>query len=124
MTIESGWNNRIDGAYAEIVIMNGSREVTEIKTSPIDIGPWESKVLTGYVDTSLFLPGVYDAEATVIYYGRERGKSTNQLIQIEFYEEESNVMFYSFVIGIPAALILLIIVLFVLTKKDGKKTKK
>jgi hypothetical protein len=124
MIIESGWNNRIDGAYAEIIIMNGSRKVTEFRTSPVNIDPWESKTLVGYIDSELFSEGVYGGESTVVYYGRDRGKTTNQSIQIEFYKPESNVLFYLFVVGIPATLILIMAVLFILTKKDGKKTKK
>ncbi len=131
--IESGWNDRIDGAYAEVTIFNKSYEdfksgnldltnskiLTKFRTSPTDLNPWQSETILGYVDTNGFVPGNYSSDITIIYYGRDKGKSTSEIVNVEFYEKESDLFFYLLAGGIPLTLILIMLILFFLTRKKS-----
>ena len=119
--IESGWNDQIDGAYAEIIILNNSEKITEFKTSPTNLNPWESKIITGYLDATEIMPGMYDANITIVYYGRDKGKSTNKLVQVEFIEKEK--INYLLISGVVLGIIILFVVLFCILKY-GKKKKR
>ena len=116
--IESGWNDRIDGAYAEIVILNGSKKITEFKTSPTDLSPWENRIITGYIDTKDILPGIYNADITLIYYGRDRGESTNEIVPIEFIEQEK--INWLLIVGVVIGIIFIAIFFIYIIRKNGK----
>ena len=119
--IVSGWNDKIDGAYGEVMILNGSEKLSEFRTSPTDLNPWESKIITGYLDATDIPLGIYDADITVIYYGRDRGESTNKVVRIEFVKEEkTNYLVIGGVIVITLLAILILIYIF----KNVKKKKK
>lgn len=117
--IESGWNDPIDGAYAEVFFFNESAEFESFKTTSTDLTPWEKKTLTGYFDAGNFSAGIYNANVTLKYYGRERGMSTSEIIEVEFVNE-SNLM----IILIIAGVIILIVTLVLVKKKYFKGDKK
>jgi hypothetical protein len=119
--IESAWNDKIDGAYAEVIILNGSRKITEFKTSPTDLSPWETRSILGYIDTKGISPGTYDADVTVIYYGRDRGKSVNEILDVEFLEKEKNN--YLLIAGVLILCILAVLILIYIFKNVKKKKK-
>ena len=120
--IESGWNNKIDGAYAEVFILDNSKSLIGFKTSSTDLIPWERKTITGYFDTSNFTKGFYDANITLIYYGKDRGKSSSKLVKIEFIEKQKiNYVILAFCIGI---ILLLAIIILLIKKNYIKRTIK
>ena len=119
LEIESEWNDKIDGAYAKIIILNNSKPMLEFRTSPTDLRPWEKATIKGYVDATNIPPGIYDAEATVIYYGRDKGETTTELIQIEFIEEEK--INYLLIGGIVLGILILLVIIFKLRKNGRKK---
>jgi len=112
--IESGWNNKIDGAYAEVFISNSSVDLFSFKTSSTSLEPWEKKTITGFFDTSNFTKGFYDANITFIYYGKDVGKSSSELVKIEFVKGENN---FQMILLISAGAILLLVVLWIIIKK-------
>ncbi len=109
--IQSGWDNQIDGAYAEVSFLNNSKSLISFKTSSTKLTSWEKKTIVGYFDTSNFTKGFYDANITLIYYGKEIGKSSSELVKVEFIEERNNtltIFIISGVILVLAAVVLLI----------------
>ncbi len=117
--IESGWNDKIDGIYADVSLLNETSEILFFKTSSTNLNPWELKTITGYFDTSYFLEGVYDANITFFYYGKDVGKSSGELVRVEFIKKPLN---WKIILGISIGLILLIaLVIFVLKKYFYKK---
>ena len=112
--IESGWNNKIDGAYAEVFISNSSVDLFSFKTSSTSLEPWEKKTITGFFDTSNFTKGFYDANITFIYYGKDVGKSSSELVKIEFVKRENN---FQMILLISVGVILLLVVLWIIIKK-------
>lgn len=112
--IESGWNNKIDGAYAEVFISNSSVDLFSFKTSSTSLEPWEKKTITGFFDTSNFTKGFYDANITFIYYGKDVGKSSSELVKIEFVKGENN---FQMILLISVGVILLLVVLWIIIKK-------
>ncbi len=119
--IESRWNDKIDGAFAEVFILNNSEILADFKTSSTELIPWERKNITGYFDTTNFNEGIYDANITLIYYGREVGKSSSVLTKIEFIRKENN----AFLTAIWILVILIIAAIFwILIKKYTSKNEK
>jgi len=122
LEIESGWNDNIDGVYAEIFIFNNSGTFAEFETSSTTLEPWERKNIVGFFETDNFEKGFYSANLTFIYYGKNVGKSSSELIEIEFIEKESSVKMILFIV---AGIILLIVILLIVIKKyfwkNGKK---
>lgn len=120
--IASGWNNIIDGAYADVVFSNSSGRATSFKTSTTTLLPWQETNITGYVDTTELSPGQYNANITLIYFGREQGSSTSKLVQVNILEPPSLLIW--FIIGGAGIFIILILVLIRWLYKNGKKRKK
>ncbi|MFH1787746.1 MAG: hypothetical protein ABH811_03075 [archaeon] len=116
--IESGWNNQIDGAYAHILIFNNSKVLADFKTSSTSLTPWERKTITGFFDTSNFTKGIYDANITLIYYGKERGESVSELVKVEFVEKTNEIIIVLIIVGI---VILLAAIFFVIRYFIKKK---
>jgi len=122
--IESGWNNNIDGVYAEVFFLNNSNAMLSFKTSSTSLTPWGKKNITGYFDTRNFEEGFYDANITLFYYGKDVGKSSSKLVKIEFIKETNKLLVMVIVAGI---LFVLIIIGFLIRKyflKNYKKKRK
>jgi hypothetical protein len=98
--IESGWNNHIDGAYAQVSIFNNSETLISFKTSSTQLTPWEKKTITGFFDASNFTKGIYDTNITIIYYGKDRGRSTSEMVKVEFVEKIKPVLIVWIIVGI------------------------
>ncbi len=128
--IESRWNDNIDGAYAEVFIFNKSKSssgstsevLISFKTSSTKLTPWGRKTITGFFDTSNFTEGFFDANITLVYYGKEVGKSSSELVKIEFVEEKD----YNLIILIAAIIagVVVLCMVFLLIKKYLLKNKK
>lgn len=118
---ESSWNDKIDGAYAEIKIMNNSKVLETIKTSSTDLTPWQRESVAGYFDTSNFTKTFYDANITAVYYGKEQGKSSSKIVKIQFIGEKSLLVWY--IIG-GAGAVLFVLTLFFSKFKKIKHAKK
>jgi len=121
LEIESGWNDNIDGAYAEVFILNDPTNLLSFKTFSTGLIPWEKKNITGFFDTTNFTKGFYDANITLFYYGKNVGKSSSELVKIEFIEKSKQLLIW-FVIG--GILFVLIIMGFIIEKyflKHGRK---
>lgn len=92
--VESGWNNLIDGVYAEVEVFNETGKITDFKTSTTSLTPWEAKNITGYLDTIEMLPGMYDANITLRYFGKDRGISQSKTVKIELIEQPTNFLWF------------------------------
>ncbi len=119
--IESSWNDNIDGAYAEVFILNGSNNLLSFKTSSTGLTPWEKKNITGFFDTTNFEKGFYDANITINYYGKNVGKVSSKLVKIEFVKSPRKLLVW-FIIGVIA--LLLGAGVFLIKKYFLKKYKK
>jgi hypothetical protein len=113
--IQSGWNNNIDGVFADVQILNNSQILSSFKTTSTSLTAWEKKIITGYVDTSNFQKGTYDANITLTYYGTDERGSTGKIVKVEFYEKPS--MLIWFIIGGTGILIILVFGAIMLIKK-------
>jgi len=121
--IQSGWNDKISGAYAEISMINQSRDIiSTFKTSPTDLIPWQTKTITGYFDSSEFKPGIYIANITMTYYGHDQAKTSNAVVEVEFIKPQSTLIWY--ILGGAGLLIILASLIIKYFKKHGKQKKK
>jgi len=123
LVLESGWNDQIDGAYAEVVFLNNTDAVLQtFKTSTTSLVPWESKLIAGYFDSSVFKEGFYDANVTLFYYGKDQGKSSSEIVNVEFLKVGSKLIWYF--IGGGGILIIFGLLFFKFFKKSKKNDKK
>ena len=120
--IESGWNDKIDGAYGEVSISNVSGQtIVEFKTSSTSLIPWENRTITGYFDTSNFTAGNYSANITLIYYGKDVGKSSSEIVTVKFIEKPNNLLI---IMGVIVIVVLIIsIVIWRYLRKNAKRKK-
>jgi len=119
--IESGWGNKIEGAYGEIKINNNS-----IKTPNINLDPWNKKIITAYWDTNNVETGFYDTEITVYYEDRttvERGV-VSVIEKKEAFAEMPGVISLSTTTVLVLIIILLIIIDIIWITKKGNDKKK
>ena len=121
--VESGWNNNIDGVYADVILLNRSGKLQEFKTSTESLTPWQKKTIVGYINTTGFSPGEYDANITVYYYGKEQGKSINKIVKVNFVEPTYSSMTIYIFAGI-GAVVFVILVLFIVKIFLKSKSKK
>lgn len=118
--IESGWNDVIDSAYAEVSVFNSSGELISFKTSPESLSPWERKKITGYFDSSGLREGYYDVNLTFFYYGEDVGKSSSEVVSVNFVEKDSMVLMILIILVI--ILVIIAVVFFVIRRAGyGKK---
>lgn len=120
--LESGWNDKIDGVYADVSFFNETSEVLFFKTSSTSLNPWEIKTITGYFDTSNFVKGNYNANITLFYYGKEVGASSGNIVDVRFIEKSFNKAIVLVSAGILILVLLAISIFFM--KKRLKKSKK
>jgi hypothetical protein len=118
INLVSNWNNGVEDLYADIEISNSSSELTNFRTVPVTLEPWEEKTIEGYFDSSEFEKGVYQGNITLHYMKN----STSNLVEIEIVSSK----IYLIIIGIAVVLgiIVLIIYWFVKNNKNGKKKNK
>ena len=122
LEIESGWNDKIDGAYADVVIFNSTKDVANFKTSTTSLEPWQKEKIEGYFDITGVRKGIYDAEATLHYFGKDTGNTKTENLQILFNETKENRM-QRLVYIIGGVFVLALIVLIVLSVYLKKKKK-
>lgn len=123
LTIQSDWNDNIDGAYAQVDFLNGSQMIESFKTTTTDLAAWEQKTITGYFDTMNFSEGTYDANITLFYFGKERGQTTNKEVKIIFFKRGSLEIWY-FVGGGGIVLLIAVLLIKFFLLKHGKKKRK
>lgn len=122
LNIESGWNDKIDGAYGEVVISKDENNSISFKTSSTSLMPWENKKISGFFDTSDFKEGTYPANITIFYYGNSVGKSSSKVVDIKFIKKQNKIYLLIAILIVLAILIIFSIKIF--HKKDGKKKKR
>lgn len=120
--IQSGWNDNIDGAYAEVVFLNDTGVLESFKTTTTSLIPWERKIIEGYLNTEQFSEGTYDANITVFYFGKNKGASSNKLVQVNFFKLKGLVVWY--IVGGIGILIIIILLIIKFLRKNGKKKRK
>jgi hypothetical protein len=116
--LESGWNDKIDGVYADVIFSNETSEILSFKTTSTDLNPWEAKTITGYFDTLNFQGGMYNANITLFYYGKDIGKTSSKIFPVEFVKKTEYLMVIFISIGI---LFLIGLAIFFLKRKKVRK---
>ena len=117
--MESGWNDVIDSAYAEVSVFNNSGELVFFKTSPESLSPWERKKVTGYFDSSKLKEGYYDVNLTFFYYGEDIGESSSEIVSVNFVEKENLILVVLLILIV--ILIVMAVVFFIRRTCYGKK---
>ncbi|MBS3097877.1 hypothetical protein J4209_03740 [Candidatus Woesearchaeota archaeon] len=120
LNVESGWNSRIDDAYA-IISIKDREDITnvfnELKTPSFYLKAWENKNISTYWDTHGLEVGAYNADIAIYY----RNTTTIENVNLEVIEEKGSPLF-----NITALLIIIIVILVIgdvilLMRKRKKK---
>ncbi len=115
VSVQSMWNERIDGAYIELQsFRDGAATGRTSRSESFDMNRWESKDIPIYWDTDGFAEGEYDLKFLVHYNGKESGKS----VKVEIRRAQNLLL----IIVILAILIAVAAALYLLRKKRKKRS--
>jgi len=122
--IESKWNDPIEDVYANVKIFNATRNLFSFKTPSEKLEGWESKTVTGFLDTRGLAPGVYDGEIALLYTsGKKSGQST-KAIKIEVREDWWNAYLLYIIIGCFALVIMAVALLIFWISFRNRKNRR
>ncbi|GEM_PF-3051562 len=67
--VQNLWNNKIEQLYGEIQLFRGSIPVGSLlKTPSIQISPWETVLLSTFLDATALEPGMYEAKVKLYFH--------------------------------------------------------
>ena len=117
--IQSKWNIKIDGVYAEINIFNNTRTIDILKTPTASIEPWQKSKLSTFWDTTELAEGNYNVKITVYYAGTSSTLDSEIII---LKPKESFISKYVNTTTILIALVMLLIIfnIIILWKRKRK----
>ncbi len=119
--IESKWNSKIQGVYAEVAITDEGKFLQQFQTLATSLAPWEKKNLTGYIETTELETKRYTASIKIFY----ENSSTNKLVAIYVKNPPEKEIFFYIVLGIVLIVALIAIVsLIIKTRKLKYENKK
>ena len=89
ISMENKWNQKITGAYAEIVMSNQKGDqVASFKSASIDVDPLQRSTLYAYWDTQGVEKGAYDAKLILHYADKTSEKLLKAYVNLESIETE------------------------------------
>jgi len=115
--IESFWNDPIQSVFAEVTLLDYG---ISFKTPSVDLKGFDKVVLQGYFDTT-GIPEDADsfrAKIAVNY----AGKINEKLVEVHFYKK-INYLMIGLVIGVIAAILILLGIIFLLKRMEKKNAK-
>ena len=127
--VESGWNNQIDGVYADVTISNRTNKIADFTTTPTSLTPWQKKEIVGYFNSSKAQKGEYTAKMNVYYFGGGIEKTAHKEGKVSFdYPKEKEIVNYYLITSILLGLILFILLFFwifskIVHVKNAKRKK-
>ncbi len=116
INIQSYWNEIIKDVYLELKVVG--QEVNS-RTESISLGPWDSRTITGFLETSSLEEGEYEVDVTLNYDDKYSEAKTSLVVTKGFSLSVTTIV----LIVIIAILILLVIINIVMFKKKWKKRK-
>lgn len=123
---ESGWNDKIEGLYAEISILNGSKVLSELKTPNYDIEPWERLEISTFWDNKGLGVGTYPIKMTLYYQGARTEEEGE--IQIISATDDGKFSFdgiFNFTTLLVVFIVILVLVnVFILLRRKKKEKNK
>lgn len=122
--IENRWNNNIDSVYGQVSFSKNEAELISFKTSPTNLLPWQKSSVEGFFDMSNFSEGDYPTNITLYY----NGEKTSRLVNVNFYRDKVDFMFYLAILSSIVALTLVLYFVYNIFKgrkrKNGKNARK
>jgi len=116
INIQSYWNEIIKDVYLELKVVG--QEVNS-RTESISLGPWDSRTITGFLETSSLEEGEYEVDVILNYDDKYSEAKTSLVVTKGFSLSVTTIV----LIVIIAILILLVIINIVMFKKKWKKRK-
>jgi len=117
--VESGWNDQINGVYAEGKVV-GYEEVG-FTTPSIELKPWRSGKLVGHLDTTPIQSEEFQMDLTV-HYG---GKITEERVSLKLRDKEVNYLLWGGIaLGVLLVLGFIVWVVVKLKSLEGKSGRK
>ncbi len=120
--VESNWNNKVENVHAEVFVYekgNETNKLSEFKTVSESLDKWQSKNLTGYLDTAGIKPGVYEMNITIFY----EGASTIKITDITIKRKIAIWVIVTGIVGIIVLITIIFIITWIIIKKRKEKIK-
>ena len=87
--VESKWNQKIQGVFAEMIITDLNEDrIDSFKSASVDIGPLARAMLTPYWDTEGVEKGTYNADLIIHYAGKTTEKTLKAYVEIDSIRTE------------------------------------
>ncbi|MFH1424087.1 MAG: hypothetical protein ABIG20_00215 [archaeon] len=111
--VESYWNEKIDGVYAEALLKSQTGTVFgSARSETLTLNPWTPTTLSAFWDTHGVEPGTYLVEVNVHYSGLTSTHSTTITL-----EEGMSLMMVMVIVMVIVVVVMLIIILLLLTRR-------
>lgn len=114
---KSEWNSPLSGVFAD-VDLSGEGGTASFRTPAVDFAPWETKLISGFLETGKLAEGVYNANIVVHYGTGETRKEGNVVLYSSSYA-----LWIALSVG-ALVLILAILVFIILRRRKGKKKRR
>lgn len=120
INIQSEWKNVIEGVYAEIGVINKTKEVMRFSTPPITLEGFQQYELKGFLDATELTRGEYESNITIHY----SGKTTRTKIPLTIIKKDGNkTTLIIIAIAIFTILLLITIIIRIIKRKKNKKVQ-
>lgn len=117
VTLDSYWNEDIDGVFMEMAVFDGNQEIFRSKSESFLMKSWDSKNVLLYWDVGDIEPGEYRLEFTANY----RDKVSERVEYVEVKSAfDMNLIIILIVISVAVAIFFAIIVLRRKKKRKGE----
>jgi len=111
--IDSWWGNPINNVFAEVYLQNKSGDNIEFfKTISLDLKPWETTTLTGFLDALNISEGEYNAKIIIKYENNETIKDWQYQL-ISKSNDHSFLESLNKIISNPIYILIIIIVIII-----------
>ncbi len=89
ISLRSLWNKPVHNVAAELKLLDLNNSVKdEVKTSSVDIGPWQIDQITTFLDATNLSVGDYKVETKLLYEGLERSEILPVTVKENVVEEQ------------------------------------
>ncbi|MDD4563701.1 MAG: hypothetical protein PHF09_02395 [Candidatus Nanoarchaeia archaeon] len=114
--IESLWNDEISSVYVNGSVLNYS--FIEFRTPTVSLNPWQVMQLVGFLDTNGIEGDSFKMQIDINY----ANKTTSEIVEVFFINETNWTLIISLSVG--SLILILLIVIFILSKKNKKVNSK
>ncbi|MFH1209897.1 MAG: hypothetical protein V1663_03860 [archaeon] len=125
INIQSLWNDKINGVYANVKIFKNNVEIYNVNTESVDLPAWNMHALIAYWDSRNAELGDYQAKVIVNYENKTTEKMIDfKIVELGLFNKLKQNVVYIIIIIVLLLLILVNILITLRHKKKDERDKK